>query len=123
MSEIAGGALFSVFLFVAAIALMVIGRRVRTVRALRHLGIGDSGFEPVESAVFALMGLSLAFTFSGAGDRFNSLRLLLVDEVNAMASAWTRIDLLPSQAQQPLRDKLREYVDQRTALYHAELPS
>jgi hypothetical protein len=120
LSKIANGALFSILLFVAAIALMAIGRHIRTRRVLRHPGIVDSGFGPVEGAVFALMGLLLAFTFAGAGDRFNSRRALLVEEVNAIDSVWARVDLLSPQAQQPLRDKLREYVDQRIELYRIE---
>jgi len=60
----------------------------------------------VESAVFGLMGLLIAFTFSGAAGRFDDRRHLVRQEANAIGTAWLRIDLVPAEAQ-PLIDTLR----------------
>src|SRR6185503_11137843 len=49
----------------------------------------------VEAAVFALMGLMIAFTFSGAAQRYELRRQLTVDEANAIGTSYLRIDLLP----------------------------
>ena len=42
----------------------------------------------VEGAIFALLGLLIAFTFSGAADRFEGRRALVTDEINAIDTAW-----------------------------------
>jgi len=67
--------------------------------------------------VFALLGLLIAFTFSGALSRFDSRRVTVVDEANAIGTAWLRIDLLPAAAQPKLREAMRAYVDSRIATY------
>jgi hypothetical protein len=69
--------------------------------------------------VFALLGLMIAFSFSGALTRFDVRRAQAVDESNAVGTAWLRIDLLPAQAQPALRDTFRRYVDSRIATYRA----
>ena len=66
---------------------------------------------------FGLLGLLLAFTFSGAADRLDARRSQIVDEANAIGTAWLRIDVLPADAQPKLRQTFRDYVDSRIALY------
>jgi hypothetical protein len=73
------------------------------------------------------MGLLLAFTFSGAGERFEKRRELIIEETNAIGTAYLRLDLLPADAREPLREKFRQYVEARLAYdkalandYHAE---
>ena len=68
--------------------------------------------------MFGLLGLMIAFTFSGAGERLDRRRAQIVDEANAVGTAWYRLDLLPADAQPALRDAMRRYVDSRIATYH-----
>jgi hypothetical protein len=77
-----------------------------------HAGVGV-----VEGSVFGLLGLMLAFTFSGAARRFDDRRHLIVEEVNAIGTAWKRIDMLPPDAQPEIRDGFRRYVDANIAAY------
>jgi hypothetical protein len=77
-----------------------------------------SAFNALEGAIFGLMGLLLAFTFYGAATRFEVKRQLIVDETNAIGTAYLRIDLLPLSRQEALRDSLRRYLDARLAFYH-----
>ena len=71
----------------------------------------------MEAVAFGLLGLLLAFTFSGAAARLDARRAPIVDEANAIGTAWLRLDVLPSAAQPPLRDAFRRYTDSRVALY------
>jgi hypothetical protein len=80
-----------------------------------------AGTGAVEGAVFALFGLLIAFTFSGAASRFDDRSALVAEEVNDIGTAWLRIDVLPADAQPPLRDLFRRYVDARIATY-SKLP-
>jgi len=71
----------------------------------------------VEGAVFSLLGLLIAFTFSGAASRFDSRRQLTTEEANDIGTAYLRLDLLPNPAQAALRDMLRQYLDSRIETY------
>lgn len=74
---------------------------------------------PVDAAVFALFGLLLAFTFGRAAMRFNERLDMIIEEVNAIGTAWQDIDLLPAAGQPPVRANMRRYLDARLAVYAA----
>jgi hypothetical protein len=57
------------------------------------------------------MGLLIAFTFSGAASRFDTRRQLVVEEANAIGTAYLRLDLLPASAQSALRESFRRYLE------------
>ena len=59
----------------------------------------------------------MAFSFYGAGARFEDRRHLVTQEANAIATAYLRIDLLPTDTQPALRDLFRRYLDVRSATY------
>ena len=67
--------------------------------------------------MFALLGLLIAFTFSGAAVRFDQRRSLIVQETNDIGTAYLRLDLLPPSAQPALRDLFRRYLDSRLEVY------
>ena len=69
------------------------------------------------SAIFGLMALLLSFTFSGAYERFDERRNLLLKEYNTISSAYATVDLLPAAQQPKIRDEFRELLDQRIVLY------
>ena len=67
----------------------------------------------MEGAVFALLGLLVAFAFSGAATRFDTRRQLIVEETNAVGTAYVRLDLLPAEVQPTLRARVRQYLATR----------
>jgi len=71
----------------------------------------------IEGAVFALFGLLLAFTFSGAVTRYDAHRELVLQESNDIGTAYLRLDLLAPQDQPLLRQLFRDYVSSRLHLY------
>jgi hypothetical protein len=107
----------AVFLFVGMLALMEAGRVVGSRRRLRDAEGSHAGLGVVDGSVFGLLGLLMAFTFSEAANRFSDRKLLIVEEVNAVGTAWKRIDLLPADAQPELRDGFRRYLDARIEAY------
>jgi len=115
----AASVLFSVSLFLGMLLALVVGRAVGG-RRIREDGEGArAGVGAVEGAVFGLMGLLIAFTFSGAAARFDARRELIVTETNAIGTAWLRIDLLPASAQPAIRHGFRDYLDSRVAMYRS----
>lgn len=108
---------FATALLLGVLVMVEAGRRIRAWQAARSAGAIGSGFGAVEGAVFALMGRLVAFTFSGAVSRLDARRALIVQESNDVGTAYLRLDLLPEEAQPPLREKFRRYVDARLATY------
>jgi hypothetical protein len=104
-------------LFVAMLACYEIGRRIGVARLGSDPDGLAHGIGAVDGAVFALLGLLIAFTFSGAASRFEARRHLITQEANAIGTAFLRVDLLPTDAQPELRDLFRKYVDLRAVVY------
>ena len=75
------------------------------------------GVGAVEACVFGVFGLLIAFTFSGAAERFQARRQLVVKDAQALGTAWNRLGLLSSPAREELRLALREVLDLRLAAY------
>jgi hypothetical protein len=119
-SEISFGAVslnFAVFLALGIFVLQLIGRRLGRHRLAADPDGSHAGATAVEGAVFALLGLLVAFTFSGAAARFDARRALIVEETNAIGTAWLRVDLLPADVQPGMRDAFRRYLDARLEVY------
>jgi hypothetical protein len=109
-------------LFLGMLLFLEIGRRIAVRRRKGQAGTGGEGVGAVDGAVFALLGLLIAFTFSGAAARFDTRRQLIVEETNDIGTAYLRLDLLPSDAQPPLRESFRRYLDARIEVYR-KLPN
>jgi hypothetical protein len=86
--------------------------------ATRHPNMSGGGFGTIEAAVFALLGLLVAFSFSGAEARLQSRRDLIVKEVDAVSTAYLRLAMLPASDRPALEEDFRQYVDTRIAYYH-----
>ena len=107
---------FILFLFVLMIIFLEIGRRIG--KSLeRKPEQKPTGVAATEGAVFALLGVMIAFTFSSAASRFDVRRQLTVDESDDIGMAYLRIDLLPAQDQPRVRNMFRQYVDSRLSVY------
>ena len=110
------GLTFVVVLFLAMLVQLEVGRRIRA----RHLAEREpGGLGAIEGALFGLLGLLLAFTFSGAAGRFDTRRQQIVEEANAIGTAYLRLDVLPTDAQPGLRQEFRHYLETRLAIYRA----
>ena len=109
--------LFAVLLFLGMLVLLEAGRRVGLSRRATESADERSGLGAIEGAVFALFGLLVAFTFSGAASRFSEKRMLIAEEANAVGTAYLRLDLASEEAQPALRELFRQYVDSRLATY------
>jgi hypothetical protein len=109
--------LFSVLLFVGMLTMLEIGRLLGIRRRSKEVDGERSNLGTIEGAVFALFGLLMAFTFSGAASRFNEKRMLIAEEVNTVETAYLRLHLLPHEAQFALQELFRQYIDSRLETY------
>ncbi len=102
---------------VGCVGLLALGRRL----GQRHIGQAGTGamagLDAVEGAVFALLGLLLAFAISGALQRFDERRQLTVQEGIAIGTAYDHLDLLPPEPRDALKGKLKAYLAARIGLF------
>jgi hypothetical protein len=117
MSAELSSVVFSLSLFLGVLLSLLIGRRIGVRRVAQDPEGARAGVAAVEGAVFALMGLLIAFTFSGAAARFDARRHLIIEETNAIGTAWLRLDLLSAASQPAIRQGFRDYLDARLATY------
>ena len=119
MNFVSNALAFALALFLGVLATQEIGRRIGIRRVHREGKDFVSGAGVVDGAVFALLGLLIAFTFSSAASRFEERRKLIVEETNNIGTAYLRLNLLPPDAAAHLRGTFREYLDSRLATYRA----
>lgn len=106
--------------FVGLIILMLvfleIGRLISINAVRTGVKANSSGSGPVETIVFGLLGLLIAFTFTGAESRLEYRRELITGAANSIA----RIDLLSAKAQPQMRNMLKEYTLIRAQIYQGQ---
>jgi hypothetical protein len=109
-------ALAAAAIFAGLVGFVELGRWFARRRAPGE-GREEGPSSAIDASVFALFGLLIAFSFSGALDRFDHRRTLIVAEANAIGTAYLRLDLLPASSRPALRARFREYVESRLAYY------
>lgn len=117
MNVLLAAPLILLLLLTALLGCLALGGRLGARDAA--VGANLSSVGAIDGAVFALLGLLIAFTFSGAAARFEGRRTLIVEEANAIGTAYLRLDVLPPATQPALRETFRRYVDARLAIYRA----
>ena len=90
------------------------GYRVGQYRRGEYDDDGRSSYNNLLAGLYGLMGLLLAFTFAMAQGRFETRKEIVVDEANAIGTAWLRADLVPEPTRGEIRALLLRYVEVRT---------
>jgi len=70
-------------------------------------------------SILALLAFLLAVTMGMAADRFDARRAIVLDEANAIGTAYLRAGYLPQPASDQARELLREYVPLRIVVTQA----
>ena len=81
---------------------------------------GDGPENYIFSAVAGLLALLMGFTFSMAVDRFDSRRVLVLEEANAIGAAYLRSQLLVEPHRSRMSDLIVAYTDNRLVLGKAQ---
>jgi hypothetical protein len=108
----------AIFASMCAAAALGIALRARRDRH-RQAGEADGQEGYIVSAVLGLLALLMGFTFSLAVDRFEARRVLVLQEANAIGTAYLRAQLLPEPHRARMSDLLIRYTDNRIALARA----
>jgi hypothetical protein len=103
-------------IFLAMMLAAIGGHRLAQRHVSKIPDEGVVGAGAIDAAALGLLGLLLAFWFNMAATHLDLRRSLIVEEANAIGTAWLRLDLLPAEARPASRDLFRAYVDGRLAL-------
>jgi hypothetical protein len=106
-----------VFFLLAGAFLLVyeIGFRVGRWYQRRTPGEQEGPTGALVGSILALLAFLLAVTMGMASDRFDTRRGLVLEEANAIGTAYLRAGLLPEPARTEARTLLREYAPIRVA--------
>lgn len=115
------GVLYSFCLVAGILGGLKLGHMVGRRHRLTEQEAGRGG--ALDGVVFALLGLLLAFSFSGAITSYASHRDLLTKEANDIAELYDKLALFPSEEQAPLRTLLHQYAKKRLEATQAEISS
>jgi hypothetical protein len=107
----------SLAVLVGMVGFQLLGRWFASHRPPKPEGTTGAGTAAIEASVFALLGLLVAFSFSGSETRLQARRELIVREADAVDTAYLRIDLLRDVDRPALKELFRHYLDARIAYY------
>jgi hypothetical protein len=102
-----------------AMALLMLGGFYLGRRSQPLSGHTTSALTTLKTAIFALVGLLLAFSFSLAGSRYDARKRLVIDEANATRTAYLRGALLPEQVRPHYQEGLSRYLTARLDFFRA----
>jgi hypothetical protein len=94
----------TLILFFGMLIMLETGRRLGIGRRRQETKQDRTNLGTIKSALFAVFGLLMALTFTGAASRFNEKRLLIAEEVNTVQTAYLRLELLPEEQKLGLQD-------------------
>jgi hypothetical protein len=108
-------AIFFITMMIALESAFHVGRSRR--RTWRDPEKGGGGI--VQTSLFAVLGLVLAFTYSASLNKYETRKAALVNEANAIGTAFYRADLAVEPGRQELMRSLYDYALTRTIPSHS----
>jgi len=100
---------------VLVLASVEIGFRLGTWRHKVRVEEKESAASTLGTATLGLLAFMLAFTFGLASSRYDDRRFVVLEESNAIGTAYLRTGFLPEAQREPSRALLRAYAEQRIA--------
>jgi len=107
--------IFSIFIGTAVFILISfeVGYQISKYAQSHYKGKIGTSQGPMVGGILAMLAFVLAFTFSMAASRFDDRKETVLNEANAINSAYLRADLIAQPHRTEVKRLLREYVDIR----------
>ena len=103
--------LIAAILFVSMAVVMELGYRLG--RGSRQSELSKNQVNAIQGSLLGVLALLLGFTFSLSLQRYDGRSAAVIDEANAIGTAWLRAQMLPDGVRGRSQDALRTYLDQR----------
>jgi len=103
------------YLIMVVVVLLLIGIGIRLGKYSRRQRNNQNNLSlgPIIGAMMVLLAFILGFTLSMVSSRYAARKQLLLDETNAIGTAWLRTDFLEEPFRTESRKLLKKYVDIR----------
>jgi hypothetical protein len=118
MNPIQSAIMIAILVFLGVAGCAELGYYLGRRRLAQHPEHEIDGSPTIDAAIFALLGLLLAFAFGSAVSHLDSRRQLITEETNAIGTAYLRLTYLPAGEQPALRTLFRDYIDARLNAFH-----
>lgn len=106
-----------VIYLIQVVAFIILAELGYWLGSYRHKHAKDPSRLPISrgtGAIMALLAFMLAFTFGLGSSRYDTRKQLIIEETNAVGTAYLRAMLLPDPQKQKCMTILREYVRDRS---------
>lgn len=100
-------------LLVSMIALVEVGYRLGLRKQAGVSEDSKSHINAIQGSMLGILALLLGFTFSLSLQRYDSRSAAVVEEANAIGTAWLRTQLLPAALRDEVQATMHEYTDVR----------
>jgi hypothetical protein len=110
------GWLVAAVLFAACFGAAELGFYLARRRSKSGTSLKKEHVSAVQATLAALLGLLLAFSVSMAVARFEDRKHAVVDEANAIGTAYLRVSLLPEPQRTQAEEDFKKYLDVRLQL-------
>lgn len=100
-------------LLVSMVVLVEVGHRIGLRVRDRANDDSKSHISAIQGSILGILALLLGFTFSLSLQRFDSRSEAVVEEANAIGTAWLRTRMLPEQLRAEVQATMREYAEVR----------
>ena len=104
--------LFPIAVIIATVS-VELGYHIARYRLKKNTGEPEAPPTGMVGPTLGLLAFMLAFTFGMAGTRFEARRQLVLEESNAIGTAYLRASLLPEPFKADAQSLLKQYVDTR----------
>ncbi|HEX5029964.1 MAG TPA: hypothetical protein VFX78_00740 [Candidatus Eisenbacteria bacterium] len=104
--------------FAVVLASILLGFVLGDFQRRRAVDYSEGPVGAVVGAMLGLLAFILAFTFGIVTSRFDTRKQLLLQDVNAIATATVRADLLPEPDRTECRALMKRYLDLRVEAIH-----
>ena len=113
------------FVLTVIIVLISIAAGFRLARYIRRHSerVQDAPIVSIVGAMLGLLAFTMAFTFGMTASRFETRRQLVLDESNAIGTAFLRAGLLPEPLRSEVRKLFREYAGIRVEAFQSRINS
>lgn len=101
------------FTLVAILAGIEAGYRLGRATRTRSEDEKEAPVSAIAGTILAMLAFIMAFTFGIVSDRYDARKALVLDEANAIRTAWLRSAFLPEPDRGEAVALLRQYVDDR----------
>jgi hypothetical protein len=102
--------------FAVVLASIVLGYALGRLQRRRSMDYPEGPLGAIVGSMLGLLAFILAFTFGIVTSRFDTRKQLLLQDVNAIATATVRADLLPEPHRTECRALMKRYLDLRVAV-------